>query len=593
MSMEAVIAQEYESLEDTEEVLAGAMSRLRTIIEDPDFDQDRFVEITSIYNNVSYIFLYLESNEVHVNYDRLLPWRDAFYGDPELDRKILRLVRDLRCAEPDVEASRQAYEAHLREKANEDGSAVDARLEELQSVAKEVLRQTANDQIMMLKRLRVNGAGARPEAVFYRVVSGNDNASTRAKLGAAWRRARDARLPALIEAVDAMIEARHRRSREHGHASPLAETMLRCRVAEDVAAAYLERYLESALASHAELEAEIRGAVGDAGVATDHFGYYVGTLVGGRKVPQFLLDDCLEFAFSVAREVFGLTVTRGRQRSPHVLTVELALDGREVGQINFDLWQSGERPRAANQTRGIRNRTDWAGLVQRPIAYVSCRFQRDADGGNRITFQNAHSLFHEFGHAINHLLIRKRLPNQSGLEYLPLERLEDLSMWFEKWVYHPEFADGLGLSPDEREGLALCQRVKLLEYRRTHVDRAVTALLDFDVHRRLGTGVRGAFDRLDERFAVSRFCTLGDFPVYFTWPMFQANPGANFAYLWGAAASAERFAPFLVRPIAGTWSPAEVRAAFTACFDYDEPSTVPDSAAVFDFYDRHPTPTLR
>jgi hypothetical protein len=33
--------------------------------------------------------------------------------------------------------------------------------------------------------------------------------------------------------------------------------------------------------------------------------------------------------------------------------------------------------------------------------------------------------------------------------------------------------------------------------------------------------------------------------------------------------------------------PAEVRAMFSACFDYDEPSETPDPAAVFSFYDDH------
>jgi oligopeptidase A len=158
-------------------------------------------------------------------------------------------------------------------------------------------------------------------------------------------------------------------------------------------------------------------------------------------------------------------------------------------------------------------------------------------------------------------------------------------MWFEKWIYHPQFAASLSLTPEEREGLILCQRIKALEYKRTHVERAITAALDFEVHRRTNSGLKDSFRRMDERFAISRYCSLGDFPVYFTWPMFQANPGANFAYLWGAADSAEKFMPFMQQRIEEISSPAEVRASFSSCFDFDEPSTEPDSQAVFEFYD--------
>jgi oligopeptidase A len=158
-------------------------------------------------------------------------------------------------------------------------------------------------------------------------------------------------------------------------------------------------------------------------------------------------------------------------------------------------------------------------------------------------------------------------------------------MWFEKWVYHPEFANSLSLSSRDIGGLALAQRIKMLEYRRTHVDRAVTAALDFDVHRRGGSGLKHSFEVLDDRFGISRYCSLGDFPAYFIWPMLQANPGANFAYLWGAGDSAEKFAPLMGKTFENMPLPAEVRAMFSSCFDFNEPSVKPDTRAIFSFYE--------
>jgi oligopeptidase A len=474
---------------------------------------------------------------------------------------------------------------HLRAKLRGGTADGDAALDEAQAAAKSLLRDIDMDHAQLMERLGVSTARTRAAAAFYTLVSTTDSATTRSKLSRAWRQIRDRRLEPLLDTVDRMIELRRQDSAERGYPSVLAQTLERSRVTEPTAQAYLDRYLRQALDSHAGLDADIRAALGDVEGPTDHFGYYVRTLVDGVPVPLFSLDACLDFIFTVARRVFGLTISPAPDRSPHVRAVDVQLDGVPCGQINFDLWDIGPRRRTANHTTGMRNRTDMAGVVQRPVAYVSCRFQRDDDHTNRITFQNVHSLFHEFGHAVNHLLIRKRLPNQSGLEYLPLERLEDLSMWFEKWVYHPGFADSLGLSDEDSVGLALCQRVKMLEYRRTHVDRAVTAALDFAVHRDPKIRVREAFEHLDEAYAVSRFCTLGDFPAYFTWPMFQANPGANFAYLWGSAESAGRFAPFLTRPITATADPAELRRSFSACFDFDEPSVQPDVRDAFAFYD--------
>lgn len=585
MTTDAGFAAEYESLADVDEALDAMMRRLREILRRTTLSQDAFVEISAIYNNVSYVFLYLESNEVHIDYQRVLPWRDAFYKDPELDAEILRAISPLRCAEEDVEAARQAYVGHLSEKLRSPGPDRGETAERLQAEAKSLLAAVQRDQHDLLVRLKVPTGTARSAAAFYKLVSRTPAAATRTRLNQAWTRTRDRRLPQLTDVVDRMVDARRVRSAERGHGSVLAETLTRCRVGEREAAACLDRYLEHALASHEALSGEIHGALGTGGDAMDHFGYYVRTLLGDRRVPTFALDECLDFAFLVARRAFGIDLTRNSRSHSHVISVDATRDGRRYGQIRFDLWDSSSRPRAANTTRGMRNRTDWAGLVQEPVAYVSCRFTRSADGGSRINFQNMHSLFHEVGHAVNHLLIRKRLPNQSGLEYLPLERLENLSMWFEKWVYHPDLARHLTLTGDDAPGLALAQQVKMLEYRRTHVERAVTAALDFEVHRRARGGLRDAFAALDERFGVSRHCSLGDFPVYFTWPMFQAHPGANFAYLWGAADSAEKFAPLLGRRIEDLPPPERVRAMFSSCFDYDEPTTTPDVGSVFGFYD--------
>jgi oligopeptidase A len=587
MSIDSIVEKDQATLREMDETLAGMVSRLQAIINTPCLTQDAFVEISSIYNNVSYIFLYLESNAVHVNYDWLLPWRQVFHLNPALDKKLLELLQELQCGDPEVEEARRAYVKHLCIKSENQESDTEEALEKLQSEAKAILKQIEADQLQILERIGATTKSARPETIFYRMVSGIEKAAIRTKLNQAWTQTRDRRLNSMIEIVDKMIEVRRIQSKKGGYESVIDQTLERCQISESTARTYLESYLIRAMDSHASLEEEIRDATSPIGNPTDHFGYYLRTLQDGKNVPLFPLNECLEYISFVANRMFGLMLERVPRKSPHVITFNVNLDAHICGQINFDLWDVGSKQKSANYTKGARNRTDWSGLVQRPVAYVSCRFQRRQDGGSLITFQNVHSLFHEFGHAINHLLIRKRLPNLSGLEYLPLERLENLSMWFEKWVYHPEFGNSLSLSSEEKEGLALCQSIKMLEYRRTHVDRAVTAALDFDVHGRTGSGLRKSFDVLDNRFGISRYCNLGDFPAYFTWPMLQANPGANFAYLWGAGDSAGKFALLMDKTFRDMPTPVEVCAMFSACFDFNEPSTEPDIRNLFSFYENY------
>jgi oligopeptidase A len=582
MQLDTLAGMDIASLANTHQILSNMDARTETILSASELTEASFVELTAIYDNLAYVFLYLESNEQFVDYRPLLPFRDGFFRNDERDRRLLAMCERLCCTDLDIEQCRRAFVAHLVGKATADRGRA-AELEELQERAKQIVLAGQQDQLAFLARLGADTSSGSADGAAYTVLSATADAARRTKLARALTALRDKRLEPLLETVDRMVTARRHLSREAGFPTVLAQTMRRCRVSVEVARGLVEDYLSLAIEEHVSLESEVRAAVGDVDPAVDHFGYYVRGLQRGRTVPLFDLDRCLNFIQVVVARVFGVRMRQLPDTGPHHLAFSVSQDDEVLGYVNFDLWDAG-RGRAANATSGIRNRLDWGGMVQLPIAYVSCRFHRRPDGRDMITFQNVHSLFHEIGHAINHVLIRKRLPTLSGLNYLPLERIEDLSMWTEKWVYHPDFVDHLQLSADERDGVEFCQRVKVLEYRRTHVDRAVTAALDFAVHGATDGGLRTAYDDLDARFGISRYCSLGDFPVYFARPMINANPGTTFAYTRGAAASAEVFAPMLHQRL-DDLSPAQFADTFTACFDFDAPSSSPDLRAIVAFYE--------
>jgi oligopeptidase A len=397
---------------------------------------------------------------------------------------------------------------------------------------------------------------------------------------------RDRRTPELTRIVDAMVDLRRISSAARGYPSAFARTLERCRVGEADICLVTENFLRGGVDSFARLEDEIRDVVGPVDRPLMHFEYAICRLLRGKVTPMFALDDCLSYILAVAGRVFGLEFEREGDGGLDLITLRVHRAGTEIGKIKLDLWVTERRPRGANHTWGIRNRTDWNGIRQQPVAYVSCRFSPDRDGRGRITFQNVHSLFHELGHAVNHILVRKRVSNQSGLDYLPAERLENLSMWFEKWAYHPEFADHLQTPNTDRAALARCVTVHKLEFRRSYLQRAVLATLDLALHRSGKDGLRDAYARVDDRFGVSRYLAFDELPEYFTWPMYVSHPGASFSYLWGSADSCEKFTPFHAIPVADIAKMPDPAEMFSACFDFDEPSIMPDTAALFALYDQ-------
>jgi oligopeptidase A len=573
---------ERSTLSNAETTLDQMMVRLKAILAEPALTPQTLVEITAIFNNASYLFLYLEANDDHLNFTRLLPKRDIFYKNPSLDRCILAKLLASAFNDPRVEKSRRAYVRQLIEKIAAGDSSTEQKIENLKADAKRLEDAVTADQVSRLEKLGLPVGSLHPSTAFYHILSRTAQPETREKFARLWSLTGEKHRLEISEIIDRMIAIRW--GRGASGASPLAATLLKCHVNESSVAAFLERYIELALQEHQRLEEEIGKALGINSSPMAHFNYYLRRRFGRERAPLFNLDACLRYIFAVANAVFGLDISVTQDSVSRVIIADVTRNGIPVGKINFDLWGSHGKDLGANYTLGMRNRANWGDIVQLPEAWVSCRFDVKRMEELLITFQNVHSLFHEFGHAINHLLIQEEIPNLSGLEYLPLERLEYLSMWFEKWVYHQAFGEFLDLSKKELSSLGLCQEAKKIEYRRTYVERAVTALLDFQCHRRNEATLSECFNEIDAKYRISRFVRFGDFPSYFTWPMYIANPGANFSYLYGAAWSCAYFCRLEGKNFSDIGDGFGEPAWFEPCFRFDTTSIAPEPDSIFTFY---------
>lgn len=560
------------------------LKRLKFLVGGSRLTDEKFVEISAIFNNVSYLFLYLESNAIHVNYESLLPWRDRFYNDYRLNQRLLVALRQLSCEESDVEKARLAYIEFLISKQRGSGGCALVDLEEGLARAKTILHAINTDVTDFLRVLGVPIIGPRPEVALYAIANKTKNARTRRKLHSAWRKRRDRRLDDLIAAIDQMSRARWDDVNHLDYENVVQRTFERCSISLSQIESFLDAYLQRAVESQIAL-AELMGAAkAPNGATMDDFGRHLRVSYGEEPIPSLPLEACIGFAFDVARQVLGLDFERLEGAGDRITRVNVLRGDRVCGRIHFDLWVEEGQVKDANYTRGLRNRTAWGSIMQIPVAHVSCRFRRNEESQDLVNFQNAHSLFHEFGHALNHLFITSRLPNQSGLEYLPIERLEILSMWYEKWIYHKAFEAHLNRGGVDTRRLSVAREIKMLEYRRTHLDRAVISALDLLIHSRPELGVRDAFRKLNDRFAFDEFCDFGAILPGFTWPMMQANPGAYFAYLWGAGKSAELFAPYLELQLDKAPAPEHTWGMLAECFDFESPSAPPSVESAFSFY---------
>jgi peptidyl-dipeptidase Dcp len=156
--------------------------------------------------------------------------------------------------------------------------------------------------------------------------------------------------------------------------------------------------------------------------------------------PYLNLDRMIEAAFYTAERLFGL---RFSERSdipvwhPAVRVWQVRdRDGGEVGLFFGDYFARPSKRSGAWMT-SLRDQEKLAGDI-RPLIINVCNFAKAPDGEpTLLSFDDARTLFHEFGHALHGLLSSVTYPSISGTS-VATDFVELPSQLYEHWLEQPD-----------------------------------------------------------------------------------------------------------------------------------------------------------
>jgi peptidyl-dipeptidase Dcp len=276
--------------------------------------------------------------------------------------------------------------------------------------------------------------------------------------------------------------------------------------------------------------------------------------------PYFQLDHIIEAAFHTARELFGLTFGR-REGIPvwhddvRVWEVRDA-SGRHRGLFFGDYFARASKHSGAWMTT-LRDQEKLAGDIA-PLVVNVMNFSKAAAGEpTLLSFDDARTLFHEFGHALHALLSDVTYPAVAGTSVLT-DWVELPSQLYEHWVQRPEVLRRFAVHRDTGKPIAddLLQRlvaVRTFNQGFATVEYVASALVDLDLHLRAATaGAAGeGFDiNAFERDALARLGMPSEIVMRHRPPHFQhvfAGGGyaaGYYSYMWSEVLDADAFAAF-------------------------------------------------
>jgi peptidyl-dipeptidase Dcp len=270
--------------------------------------------------------------------------------------------------------------------------------------------------------------------------------------------------------------------------------------------------------------------------------------------PYFQLDKMIEAAFETARRLFGLTFAPVDVPlyHPDARAFEVKdAKGNHVGLFIGDYFARASKHSGAWMT-SLRDQEKLAGDV-RPIILNICNFSKPSAGEPALlSFDDARTLFHEFGHALHGLLSNVTYPLLAGTA-VPSDFVELPSQLYEHWLEVPEILQKYARHARTGEPMPRALLDRLLATRTFNqgfatVEYTACALVDLDLH---GMGDTAGLDVTDfERQDLACIAMPAEIVMRHRLPHFQhlfsggGYAAAYYSYMWSEVLDADAFEAF-------------------------------------------------
>ena len=273
--------------------------------------------------------------------------------------------------------------------------------------------------------------------------------------------------------------------------------------------------------------------------------------------PYFPLPRVLAGLFDLVGDLFDLVVAEASPPSvwhPTVKYYELARrDGTPVGSFYVDLFARPNKRGGAWMDSCV-SRSRIGGERQTPVAHLVCNFNPPVgETPSLLTHSEAVTLFHEFGHALHHLLTEVDYPSIAGVNGVAWDAVELPSQFMENFVWRPEVlgaiarhyqtgeplpSDKLDTMKRSRTFLAGLGMVRQLEF----------ALFDFRLHHEYspekGARVHEILAEVRQEVSVVPVASYNRFPNTFAHVFGGGYAAGYYSYKWAEVLAADAFAAF-------------------------------------------------
>jgi oligopeptidase A len=279
--------------------------------------------------------------------------------------------------------------------------------------------------------------------------------------------------------------------------------------------------------------------------------------------PYFPLEQVLSGLFNLAHKLFGITITAADGQAPvwhpDVRYFQVANEQQQpIAYFYLDAYSRPAEKRGGAWMADCISRsriTDHNGsTIRLPVAYLTCNQTPPVDGKpSLMTFGEVETLFHEFGHGLQHMLTTVDFVGASGISNVEWDAVELPSQFMENWCYDRPTLLSLGKHYETGEPLPEHYFQKILAARTFMSGSGMLrqihfSWLDLELHSRYVPG--GSESIADVRNRLAKISMVipplpeDNFLCAFGHIFAGGYAAGYYSYKWAEVLSADAFAAF-------------------------------------------------
>ena len=264
--------------------------------------------------------------------------------------------------------------------------------------------------------------------------------------------------------------------------------------------------------------------------------------------------------FGVISKLFGVRIAPDEAPvwHPDVRFFRIEKNGQLIGQFYLDLYARQGKGQGAwmDDARGRRLTT--GGIVQTPIAYLTCNFTPPAEVDGQMqpslfTHDEVTTLFHEFGHGLHHMLTEVDELSVSGISGVEWDAVELPSQFMENFCWEWDVLQGMTAHVKTGEPLPRALYDKMLAAKNFQsgmqtLRQVEFSLIDMHLHYDFDPNsqqtVQALVDDVRSKFSVLVPPSFNRFQHSFGHIFAGGYAAGYYSYKWAEVLSADAYAAF-------------------------------------------------